>query len=177
MSDLPPEVPEWTINPVIPMMVQLLECVCQHVEHAGSGPVCWCGMYPGAQVSHDYCGIECENDTCGMAYIRPGSAFSFESFPSPALDDTCQLPVGFEIEVGIQRCMPTMEEDGSLPSPADITETTLNLLQDQWALHKAIRCCEFEQGKIILGPWTPTVAQGGCVGGYWQTFVNPYKWA
>ncbi len=169
---------EWTVNPVIPMMAQLTECVCAHVELAGSGPVCWCGIYPGASVSWDSCGVECDDpDTCGMAYVRPATSFPYESFPFPALDDTCQAPVGFEVEIGILRCFPTAEEDGSLPSPEVITSTAIDVLQDQWALHKAIRCCEFEEGKVVLGQWTPVGPQGGCVGGHWSAFLNPYRWA
>jgi len=164
---------EWTVNPVLPMLVELADCVCEHLEVAGSGPTCWCGIYPGASVSWDYCG-ECDSGKCGMGYIRPDIAFPYETFPTPTLDESCERTIAWRFEVGVVRCIPTMEEDGSLPSPADVSEAAVNLLQDQWALHKAIRCCEFTRGSIVLESWTPTGPQGGCVGGFWSCYVDPY---
>ena len=162
--------------PILTYLAELLECVCTNLEEHGSGPVCWCGVYPGNAVSFESCD-ECSNGSCGSAYVNPGTTWSYQTFPSPAFDAACTLPLAYTIDVGIQRCFPTMEEDGTLPPAGVITETALNVMQDQWALHKAIRCCEFEQGKIVLGSWTPIGPQGGCVGGFWTAYLNPYRWA
>ena len=164
------------VPPISPFLLELLDCVCEEVSTHGQGPVCWCGLYPGSQVAWDYCGA-CSEDICGMAFVRPGVANPYEFFPGGTDDITCQKPIAYSIEVGIVRCAPTMTEDGEPPSAADMTESTLGLMQDMWALHRAIRCCNENwtgfDAAVAINQWIPQGPEGGCVGGSWTIVVDP----
>jgi hypothetical protein len=160
--------------PILQILSDLHACVCEAVATDGQGPVCWCGIWPGETVSWDFCGAECSSDACGMAWVRAGIAAPFDTFPVAVLDPNCDKPLFYEIEVGILRCLPVMDEDGSLPSPEAITEAALGLAIDQMALHRAIRCCELTS-KVVAN-WRPVGPQGGCVGGFWTLYVDPTTW-
>jgi hypothetical protein len=157
--------------PILQLLSDLHECVCESLALNGQGPTCWCGIWPGETVSWDYCGAECKNDACGMAWVRAGTSAPYSTFPLAELDSACEKPLFYEIEVGVLRCLPIIEDDGSLPAAADITEAALGLAIDQMALHRAIRCCRL--GAFALGAWRPVGPQGGCVGGFWTLYVDP----
>ena len=147
----------------------LMACVCELLEADGAGPVCWCGFYPGAEVSWDYCG-ECAGGSCGMAYARIMEAFQSSNFPNP--EDSaakCQSPLAVGLVVGALRCMP-MAEDGSLPDPDAVMETSIGVIADMTAMLEAIACCDM--GEYALGQYTPLGPQGGCVGGEWTLWVS-----
>lgn len=170
-----PEWPEKKVPRITHGLLDLLECVCDALTVLGQGPTCWCGIYPGETVSWEHCG-ECDNGNCGQAYIRPATAFPYDIFPQQAFDATCANPLAYEIEVGVLRCFPTMDEHGDPPEDETITESALLLLEDQAALHTAIRCCDSPllEGHL-LGAWTPVGPNGGCVGGSWQVYLDPWR--
>lgn len=147
----------------------LMACVCELLATTGAGPACWCGFFPGAEVSWDYCG-QCEGGTCGMAYIRIVEAYQSAAFPDP--DDTvtrCQSPLAVQLAVGALRCMP-VEDDGSLPDPDAVMEASIGVIADMTAMWEAISCCDI--GEYAVGNYTPLGPQGGCVGGEWLMWVS-----
>lgn len=148
-------------------VLELMECVCTHVVSDGAGPVCWCGIYPGSAVSWEYCG-SCENDVCGMAWVRPSQAYPYDTFPFPTLDPNCKKPLALGIEVGVIRCVPVMEEDGSLPDAESMTVAGIGQILDMIALYRAISCCTVD---LTVQEWTP-VSGGGCAGGFWTVFLD-----
>lgn len=156
--------------PLNDFLADLIACVCSNVTEHGQGETCWCGLYPGEAVSWEFCG-ECSTGKCGMAWVRPATANPYSTFPLLALDPNCVKPLAYEIEIGILRCLPVAENDGTLPTPEVYAEATYGLMMDQMALHRAIRCCEFKD--VTLGPWRPVGPQGGCVGGFWTIWVDP----
>lgn len=166
---------EWRPAPILTFQNKLVECVCTHLEHAGSGPTCWCGLYPGVAVSWEGCG-ECGNGACGMGYVRPGRVFPYATFPSAVLDASCVKPIAYQFEVGVLRCFPTMNDQGEFPPAEEITEVTNKVTQDAWALHRAIRCCKDDdfRGTVTIQEWTPIGPAGGCVGGFWTIYVDPF---
>jgi hypothetical protein len=150
---------------------QLLECVCAALADKGQGPVCWCGVFPAPDaVSADYC-VECDGGACGMGYIAMAEAFPYTTFPFPDFDPTCAKPIAWALDVGVWRCMPVMETDGSLPPAADVTDATYRLLLDQVALFCAITDCDLPGIKGIE-QWNPA-SGGGCAGGSWRINVDP----
>jgi len=171
MSD--PELPVLPVPPLAPFLLELLDCVCDTIAEFGQGPVCWCGIYPGSSVSWEYCG-NCSDDMCGMAYIRPGDASPYQIFPAAEIDASCAWPLVHAVEVGIVRCMPTMEEDGTLPDAQTVTDAALGMVLDQMALHRAIRCCVKDSVDAVgLGSWTPVGPAGNCHAGFWTIYVDP----
>lgn len=168
MTDLIGEHPQHPI--VMPSIVLALDalaaCVCEMLATEGAGPTCWCGMYPGADVSWEYCG-ECSGGKCGMGYVRMGGVFPYATFPLAVVDDRCVKPLAWAIEVGALRCL-TIPEDGSIASPAEMAEVTIKQMLDATALYKAIKCCGLE---IAVEAYRPSGPAGGCVGGSWIAYA------
>lgn len=158
--------------PIVPIVVDLAQCVCEMLCTHGQGPTCWCGVYPGASVQWLVCD-ECESgDACGMGYVRPGTVAPYEVFPFAIVDINCVKPLAYELEVGVLRCFPTFDDDGNGPDPDVATAAACGLLQDQWALYQAIMCCTSLQVKA-LSAWQPVGPVGNCVGGFWTVYVEP----
>ena len=151
-------------------MLELNRCVCDALTNRGAGPVCWCGVAPGASVAWDFC-TGCDNGKCGMGWVRLASTYPSSTFPQPADDATCKSPLAFSIEVGALRCMAGMGEDGEPPSEGDMLGTSLDLNADMLALHYAVECC-FGSDMHALEPYQPVGPQGGCVGGLWVVTVT-----
>lgn len=148
-------------------IIELTECMCELLALEGAGPTCWCGLYPGAAVSWEYC-TACDGDTCGMGYVRLAMVSPYQVFPSPAVDDKCVLPTMWALEVGALRCMPT-PHDGEVLDVGSMAEVAIGQMLDARALRKAIKCCVPDLG---LGLWSPAGPNGACVGGYWAAFLD-----
>ena len=151
-------------------MMELLGCLCDELESTLGGPVCWCGLWHGDPVPWDYCD-GCEGGKCGMAYARVVGAFPYDSFPTPAIDQYCRKPLGYAIEVGVLRCFPIMDEDGSLPTPGVISDAVLIDYDDIEAMRRALLCCASGGVEIWLGEYV-AVNEGGCAGGTWTAAIN-----
>lgn len=148
-------------------MDQLASCVCTEIAKSAAGPVCWCGVWPGEEVSWEFCG-DCGNDACGMAWVRLNGIFPYDTFPAPVVDLGCRRPLAYNIEVGALRCMPVSDNEGELPSSEQITMTSMETYADLAALYRALLCCDFEA--IAVEAWVPVGPQGGCVGGVWGAY-------
>jgi hypothetical protein len=153
---------------ITPHLVTLTECVCEELAATGAGPTCWCGMYAGALPAWDYCG-SCDGDVCGMGYVRVVTAFPYEVFPIPTLDNTCRRELAWQIEVGAMRCIP-VHDDGLPLAEADMAEVWVGQMLDTWALYKALTCCEAPG--MSVQSYTPVGPEGGCVGGFWTAYVS-----
>ena len=150
------------------VIADLVDCVCVALETDGAGPTCWCGFYPGSQVSWDYCG-ECSGGSCGMGYVRLVNAYRSEDMLNPDLNTRCASPLTLQLAVGAIRCIPVADDDGRLPDPESMWESSLAVLADMAALFVAADCCP---GEHILGEYTPVGPQGGCAGGEWTVWVS-----
>lgn len=153
---------------VAAMLVELSDCVCEQLSTVGAGPTCWCGLWHGQAVSWDYCG-ECSGGVCGMGWVRLVSIFPYGTFPVATVDLHCQAPLAAQVEVGAMRCLPLMEQDGSLPSAEVIGDAALSSAADAFALYRAVQCCTPGKELAVAG-YAPQGPLGGCVGGAWQIF-------
>jgi hypothetical protein len=153
------------------VVAALTDCVCETLATKGGGPTCWCGLFPGAEVSWDYCG-ECSGGTCGMAYVRLVSVYESQQFPQQdPLPSNCGAPLVAELAIGALRCIPVAERDGSLPDEAALLEAGLATFADMAAIRTAVMCCDMDEREVALGTYTPLGARGGCVGGEWTVWV------
>lgn len=150
-------------------IVELVDCLCGMLEVEGGGRPCWCGAYPGASVSWEFC-TECQGGSCGMGYVRPAGIFPYTTFPFPETDVHCASPLAWTIEVGALRCVP-QPADGEVLSPADMLDVTITTMLDARAIYKAIKCCDAIPGAAIQF-YTPVGPEGGCVGGFWTAFLD-----
>jgi hypothetical protein len=146
----------------------LREMVAQ-VEMCGAGPVCTAAIFPGEEVAWDYCG-ECASDHCGFVYIKLTQGYPSTTFPAPALDLSCAAPLAFQVDLGIVRCLPVMDDDGDPPDPDELSASALSMMDDMFAIKHAI--AQVADKVHILGNWVPQGPVGGCVGGYWTLFVS-----
>jgi hypothetical protein len=151
---------------VVVALASLADCVCNELAETGAGPTCWCGLYPGATVSWEYCG-ECNSGRCGMGYVRLAAAFPYTTFPVQQIDTRCASPLGWAVEVGALRCLP-QPESGELLDVDGMAEIAIAQVLDASALHRAIKCCGVEAAVEVYQPLGPT---GGCVGGLWRAYL------
>lgn len=161
MIELPPRL----LDP----LGDLLACVCQEVTK--NGPLCFCGMVPGRVAAWDHC-LPCgdtDDGPCGMAWIAIIGMTAYETFPFPAFDVRCTLPLMLQVEVGALRCVPGLGDQGELPGVADQEEATLMGLGDMWALYSALQCCSTKDKAI--GPYVAVGPEGGCAGGAFTAWL------
>jgi len=145
----------------------LAACLCAAIENPDNGVpgVCFCGVWPGAQVVAQYAG-DC-NDTCGMAWVRLSGYYPASSVGVQSLQlGNCTAGMGMELEVGILRCMSVGTNEGEPPSPQELADAAQLQIADMQVIWQAVLCCEaFDARSSIIGPYTPTGPQGGIVGG------------
>lgn len=162
------------MNTIADAVAALAECVCTALTEFGAGEPCWCGPWHGDTVAWDYCDA-CDSEACGMAYVRLVSTFAFETFPVAIVDVGCQKPLGYTIEVGSLRCMPTMMDDGSLPPPNEVADSALGVLLDHDAMLYALTCCApegFRGWTVAIESYQALGPQGNCGGGAWLAHLT-----
>lgn len=157
------------LAPGLPVLAELVECVCEELAVTGAGPCCWCGLWPGEAVSWDYCG-ECAASRCGMGWVRMVNVFAYSTFPQPVVDPNCERPLAMQVEVGALRCLPS-PPDGELPGPDLMAVAVAEQVADSFALYRAIKCCS-TSGPIAVETYQPVGPQGGCVGGFWLAYLD-----
>lgn len=142
-------------------LIDLSACLASELTK----PACWHGVWSGEEVPWEACG-ECSDSSCGMATVRLLRAFPSTEFPQPAEQATCRTPMAYEVVITVLRCLPPPDTDGSLPPPADFTDTTSQVLEDHEAMIRAILCC-LADGRIehAMGEYAAQGPAGACVGG------------
>lgn len=149
---------------------ELAVCLCAQIVADDLPRVCLCSLMPGDAVAFDYTG-DCEN-ACGMAWVRLATAYPSAIVGVPDLNlRNCSALLGFDVEVGIIRCGPVIQEDGSLPDPAEHVTSAELQIADMLAMRKAIACCR-DSNNWILGTYTPVGPEGGVVGGAWTVSMQ-----
>lgn len=158
---------EPAVNPLSALVFELASCVCNELSLTISGPPCWCGVWPGLEISWEHC-TDCPPGLCGMGWSRLVLIAPYDDFPEPVIDLRCTKPLAAQLEVGALRCIPVPEE-GEVNDPNTMGEVALRQYEDMLALRRAILCCDDVQ--IALGTYFPLGPQGGCVGGSWTAYL------
>lgn len=155
-----------------PMLTKLAECLCKNLEEAGGPGLCYCGLMIGTQ-AEPLGFLDCSKD-CGVAWVRPVTAFPSVMFPAPTEEGTaCATPLAMQIEVGVARCAPRAEGRNMFPDPQDIHNALRLYMSDMQAARRAIACClGSDPGiEISLGSWSPLEVAGGLGGGIWTATI------
>jgi hypothetical protein len=156
-------------NLIFSRIAGLAECLCQTIQDEGLPGLCFCGVLPGAEAPFDYVG-EC--DDCGMAWVRMSNAYASNVLGQANLSENhCDMAVGFEVEVGIIRCLPTIDGDGEIPTREEMLATSQLVIADMLAMRKAITCCP-NLGETIMGEYQPYGPEGGVVGGWFTVALQ-----
>jgi hypothetical protein len=153
-------------SPLEDRLLALATCLCAEIEANPVTPgVCFCGLVPGALVAFDYMG-DC-GAQCGMAWVRIANAYPSQIIGAPSVvPGNCANALGLDVEVGIVRCIPGLDEDGTPPGEDALLASTLWQMEDANTMRRAIMCCEGSRG-FLLGPYAPIGPDGGLVGGSW----------
>lgn len=150
---------------VLPLMDRLLGCLEQEVARTLAGPTCFIGLVPGAVVAMDFCDCEQGGLACGMAWVRLNNAGPSVRFPNlGGSPSSCADPTAASIQLGITRCMPSVDEHGRPPTVPEQDHATRAQMSDYAALRRAVVCCLAGE-TYVLGPYLPIGPMGGCGGG------------
>jgi hypothetical protein len=138
----------------------LHSCLCAQFETDGP-PLCFCGIVPGSEVALEYQG-DCE-DACGMAWIKVGAIYPSKVLGAVATDpNNCAMATGIDLELGVMRCLPVGDSDGSPPSQEELQESTEQMVKDMMSVRSALLCCSGTE--FIMGTMNPFGPAGGTVG-------------
>jgi hypothetical protein len=150
---------------IYPLLIELAGCLEAELEESGLHPVSYLALMPGFEVAFD----AGNDEDCGQGWVKLLNAYpAGDSFPEPDSVGTCISLLGFEVEVGIVRCLPVADDSGNPPSVEDNLLATRNQLADMAAMHRAIRCCLGTGDRnYVLGTYNPYGPLGGIVGGTW----------
>lgn len=150
-------------------LTTLAACLCVQLEEDGSPELCFCGVLPGSQVSHDVW-PECADDGGGMAWVRLITAYPAVA-PGRQIEtaDNCRTSLGFDIEVGVVRHI-ELDVD---TDPVVVAAAFEQQMKDLVSMVKAIQCCEaFDSKDAVLSQYTPNGPQGGMFGGSFTVMVH-----
>lgn len=164
-----------------------LDCVCAQMAELAADDSEYAGCPCLSFVSAGEPGIECcVEDECGqegMLAVHVESVFPSDVFPNPTAEhQPCKAAVWVaSIVVTVARCAPTMDENGNLFPPADITANGLVMAKDQWAVVTALSCClpadvtglgAKRKRRVMIGESRPLVSEGGCASFEVRAFVE-----
>lgn len=127
-------------------------------------------LMPGVEVPRDFADGECD----GQGWVRLSSVYPSTNFPEPDVTPArTWTQLGFDIEVGISRCLPTLDENNEPPTVAQNLAAVALQLADMAAMRRAIcKTMVTLKRDFVLGSYTPEGPDGGTVGGYWPTSVR-----
>jgi hypothetical protein len=148
-------------NPIFTTLTELATCLCASIEALGAEEPCTCGVVPGEVVAPDMC----DESGCGTAWVRLSASYPANGVgvPNETLRN-CGSGIGYEVELGVIRCVQIMEDDGSGPDAATLQAAVELQLADMKAMYMAINCCSGSKAWIV-GSYTPIGPEGGAVGG------------
>lgn len=147
--------------------LQMLACL-QIAVQAAANPPANVQFLPGAQAGED---LSIYEDLCcqGTAFVRVSTIYpALQDFPAP---DTLAIPcqqqaTGLVYEVGIMRCAPVGTAQ-HVPTAAEWAEAHHQSMIDARSIYSAMCCYQgvFRMDAMLVGAWTPTGPQGGCLMG------------
>jgi len=109
----------------------------------------------------------CEENPCSQMWVRVSSIQprTVDSFGG----DGCSMTLRLDLEVGVVRCFPIMEE-GEAPTATQVLEAHAQSMQDMSAVMCAALSCEAIEDRadgLEIGTWSPMGPTGGEYGGIW----------
>lgn len=138
-------------------------------------------LVPGLRPAWDDC---CD----GQLYLRVIEVYptAGQSAPFPQIDTQQRGAAGGQcaihglavhIGLGIIRCVATVNDDGSAPSPEEVSQDADLMLKDMDALLDALLCKAPQEdfyksvNGLKMDRWQPQGVEGGCGGGEWGAYL------
>jgi hypothetical protein len=155
------------------VLANLAACLCAQIRDDGLPEPCFCGVMPGDRIPFDYVG-NCD-DQDGMAWARLITAYPASGVGRVNTEvRNCSAGIGVDIELGILRTSPVMQEDGEPPEEAAQLASSQLQVADMYAMFKAVQCCfAGEDVDYILGAYRGFGPEGYAVGGTITVMVTP----
>ena len=158
---------------IYPLLTQLTACLCEELEKSGLAAACRCLLVPGVGPSLDFCQEGCDGGCPGEAWVRLLRAFPSQNFPAQDAAASCVTLLGFEVEVGVGRCLPTGDDNGNPPDDQEVFQTARLQLADMAAMRRAIICCFGDTDReYVMGNFEPSLGAGGCLISTWGLVVR-----
>lgn len=143
------------------LMNQILGCACDCLNTHGSCS-CPCRVFISAGVPpQDKC---CDD---GQLAIWTDRIYTHGNFPSElGTVNQCMAPLAAEVVIRLDRCFPTVNDNGEPPTAEELQTASDAIYQDQYVLTRCIICNLSSRGKKqqsvfrgsrILAP------SGGCI--------------
>lgn len=144
---------------------EILDCACAALAETVCG--CPCRAYVAVgDVSWDQC---CDG---GQLWVKATRVYVTESFPQEKADALiCGVGLAADVQVGVLRCAPVLDDQGNPPTPEALTTSSSQVYEDMYALMNSIICClsaTKKCRKFVMRGATSLGPQGGCVG----TLIN-----
>lgn len=122
---------------------------------------CRVSLYPGGEVPWDSCEISPAGED-GQLWAAVQSVI--KTVPSEA--GSCNGRFQVTAEIGVVRCAAKPQDDGTMPSVAEVEADARQQAADSDKIREAVECCITAVEGLELASWTPALG-GGCVGGFW----------
>lgn len=159
---------------VLPIMLELLACMCTAFERTPAGMPCSCTLLPGDNVAMDYCDCEGANVGCGQAWVRldasteASSVYNSVYARSALQTGRCVTMLTHRLELGSRRCVPGMGANGEPPTDFQMQEAVRIQMGDYAAIRRALDCCFTlsRRREWLFERYFPFGPMGNCVGGY-----------
>lgn len=136
----------------------IIACVHDAVDNTGDLEIGRVGVVPGAEIAWDNC-------ECGQLVIAQQRRFPSSRFPVEEIDmqAECGDPwLVIDYTLSLARCTPTVNEDQSSPSIADLEVAAAQQSRDADLARAAVYCCLNElfdshqvQGFQVMGVTMP----------------------
>lgn len=129
-------------------------------------------LSPGTTPAWDDC---CDGQlTLRVIEMYPTAPFPQFDQQQRGADGGCLHMLDLHLGLSAVRCAHTIDSNGVVPTPAQVTEDGNEMADDAMLLLDAIVCDIKELPGLLglkLGRWQPTPETGGCHGGEWDFHV------
>lgn len=140
---------------------EVVDCVCEALsEQSSCGCPCRAGVVYGAPAWDNCCD--------GQLTVFVERIYVQSEFPQTMTGEIiCSSPLAADMSLQLLRCAPVLDDDGSAPSIAVLSEHAAQMLQDWYITQRALICCLATYRKyraFTLRDSRPVGPQGGCSG-------------
>lgn len=116
-------------------------------------------------------------DECceGYLFLRVIQTNVTNPFPQPSeTPTTCVRILGTQVEIGILRCAPMMDDNGNPPSDAVQSAFAYEMIVDKSILYNVLvnHNPDWAAYPLVIGSWNPLDIEGGCGGGTWSFWID-----
>jgi hypothetical protein len=154
-------VPVLTPSLLFDLAQEVLDCVCCALQEESPCPCpCQTCVIVGPPSWDDCC--------VGQLTVGVDRVFVHDNFPSAAAGPVfCASPLAGDFTVTLLRCAPTVNQDGTTPACAELSDSASKIYTEMYIAVRAVICClaaKKRSLKFIMRDSTIVGPEGGCVG-------------